>query len=64
MFTSEIIGDYFAMILQALLTRLQNSKTDAFTLRFVRFYYFIAAKGDKGLGADFFITLMDQFQSG
>ncbi|KAL9608180.1 MAG: hypothetical protein Q9167_006970 [Letrouitia subvulpina] len=60
----EIIGDYFGLILQALLTRLQNSKTDAFALRFVRFYYFIAAKDDKGLGADFFITLIDQFQSG
>ena len=46
-----------------LLTRLQNSKTETFALRFVRFYHFIAARDDKGLGADFFINVAEQVQS-
>ena len=46
-----------------LLTRLQNSRTETFALRFVRFYHFIAARDDKGLGADFFINVAEQVQS-
>ena len=55
---------YYVPILQMLLTRLQNSKTETFTLRFVRFYHFVSAKDDKGLGVDFFINIVDQIQSG
>ena len=55
---------YFVTILQVLLTRLQNSKTETFTLRFVRLYHFISAKDDKGLGADFFIKTVEQVQAG
>ena len=55
---------YYVPILQMLLTRLQNSKTETFTLRFVRFYHFVSAKEDKGLGADFFINIVDQIQPG
>lgn len=55
---------YYAPILQMLLTRLQSSKTETFTLRFVRFYHFISAKDDACLGADFFINIVDQIQSG
>lgn len=55
---------YFVPILQMLLTRLQNSKTETFTLRFVRFYHFMSAKDATGLGADFFINIVDQIQSG
>ncbi len=34
-----------------------------FALRFVRFYHFISARDDKGLGADFFINVTDQVQN-
>ena len=54
---------YWASILQVVLTRLQNSRTDTFALRFVRLYHFISAKADEGLGADFFISIADQLQS-
>lgn len=50
-------------MLTVLLTRLQNSRTETFALRFVRFYHFVAAKDDKGLGADFFINVAEQVQS-
>jgi exportin-2 (importin alpha re-exporter) len=54
---------YWVTIVQVLLTRLQNSKTDTFALRFVRLYHFISAKADEGLGADFFIAVTDQVQN-
>lgn len=47
-----------------LLTRLQNSKTETFTLRFVRLYHYISAKDDSGFGADFFINTVEQVQAG
>lgn len=61
---STILEKYYVPILQMLLTRLQNSKTESFTLRFVRFYHFMSAKDDSDLGADFFINIVDQIQSG
>lgn len=51
-------------MMQILLTRLQNSRTENFALRFVRFYHFVSARDDKGLGADFFIHITEQVQSG
>ena len=54
---------YWVSILQVLLTRLQNSRTDTFAVRFVRLYHLISAKADEGLGADFFISIADQLQS-
>lgn len=60
----DLLEKYYAAILQVLFTRLQNSKTESFTLRFVRFYHFFCAKDDKGLGADFFINVAEQIQSG
>jgi exportin-2 (importin alpha re-exporter) len=59
----NILQSYWGAILQVLLTRLQNSKTDTFALRFTRLYHFISAKADKGLGADFFIAVTDQVQT-
>ncbi|KAF2083874.1 Cse1-domain-containing protein [Saccharata proteae CBS 121410] len=53
---------YFVPMLQIMLTRLTSSKTENFTMRFVRFYHFIAARDDKGLGSDFFIKVSDQVQ--
>ena len=63
-FTSSALEKYYAPILQVLLTRLQNSKTETFALRFVRFYHYVSAKDDKDLGADFFIGVTEQVQSG
>ena len=56
---------YYVPLTQMLLTRLDTSKTEAFTGRFVRLYHFISASGaDKGLGTDFFISVVDQIQAG
>lgn len=54
---------YYVTILQLLLTRLDNLKTEVFKARFVRFYHLISAKDDKDLGTDFFISLTEQIQT-
>lgn len=48
--------------MQVILTRLQNSKTENLTGRFVRFYHFISAHDEKGYSADFFIQVTDKVQ--
>jgi len=53
---------YFTTIIQLMLTRLSNAKTENFTQRFIAFYHFISARQEKGLGADFFIQATDQVQ--
>jgi exportin-2 (importin alpha re-exporter) len=50
--------------MQIILTRLQNSKTENFALRFVRFYNFICAHDGKGYSADFFIQVTEKVQEG
>lgn len=62
-FAPAVLQQYYVTILQVLLTRLQNSKTDGFALRFVRLYHFISAMTDKGLGADFFIEQAEHVQA-
>lgn len=56
---------YFVSILQIMLTRLSDpkSKTENFSLRFVRFFHFVSARDDQGLGCDFFIRTTDQVQN-
>ena len=49
--------------MQALLTRLDKSKTEAYRSRFVRLYHFFSAKDDQGLGTDFFIKIINQVQT-
>lgn len=49
--------------MQIILTRLQNSKTENLSIRFVRFYHFISAHDDKGYSADFFIQVTDKVQA-
>lgn len=49
-------------IMQIILTRLHNSKTENLTLRFVRFYHFVSAHDDKGYSADTFIQVTDKLQ--
>ena len=62
--TRNIIQSYFQTILQLLLTRLQSSKTEAFSQRFVRFYHLVSSRVDDGLGADFFDSACEQMQAG
>lgn len=63
-FPPSTLEQYYPSILNVLLNRLQNTKTEPFASRFVRLYHFISAKDDKGLGADFFISKLDQVQDG
>ncbi|CAF9915514.1 MAG: importin-alpha export receptor [Alectoria fallacina] len=63
-FPPSTLEQYYPSILNVLLNRLQNTKTEPFASRFVRLYHFISAKDDEGLGADFFISKLDQVQEG
>ncbi|PGH31705.1 hypothetical protein GX50_05484 [[Emmonsia] crescens] len=63
-FPSTLLEKYFVSIIQIILTRLQNSKTENFGVRFVRFYHFISANDAKGYSADFFIQVTENVQSG
>jgi len=49
--------------MQIILTRLQSSKTENLTLRFVRFYHFISAHDNTGYRADFFIQATENVQT-
>jgi exportin-2 (importin alpha re-exporter) len=55
---------YFGDIMQIILTRLQNHKTESLSLRFVRFYHFMCANDAKGYSADFVIQVIDKVQEG
>lgn len=56
------LENYWVPMFQLMFTRLSNSKTENFELRFVRFYHLVSASVDKGLGADFFISVADRVQ--
>jgi exportin-2 (importin alpha re-exporter) len=58
----QVLEPYFVTILQLMLQRLSNMKTENFQQRFIAFYHFISARQDKGLGTDFFINVTDQIQ--
>ncbi|KAF2647507.1 Cse1-domain-containing protein [Lophiostoma macrostomum CBS 122681] len=58
----QVLQPFFVTIIQILLTRLSNMKTENFQQRFIAFYHLISARQDKGLGADFFINASDQVQ--
>ena len=62
-FPVTALQPYFVPMLQIMLTRLLNSKTETLTIRFVRFYHFFSARDAKGLGADQFINITDQIQN-
>lgn len=61
-FPVTALENYWVPMLQLMFTRLSNSKTENFTMRFVRFYHLVSASVDKGLGADFFISIADRVQ--
>ncbi|PWY72351.1 Cse1-domain-containing protein [Aspergillus heteromorphus CBS 117.55] len=63
-FPSALLEQYFVSIMQIILTRLQNSKTETLTLRFVRFFHFVSAQDEKGYSADFVIQVTDKVQEG
>lgn len=63
-FPPTALENYFVMIMQIILQRLQNSKTENLTLRFVRFFHFLSAHDDKGYSADFIIQVTDKVQEG
>ncbi|KAI4914291.1 uncharacterized protein J4E92_009705 [Alternaria infectoria] len=60
---ADALQPYFVTILQLMLTRLSNMKTENFQQRFIAFYHFVSARLDKGLGADFFIKESDKVQN-
>lgn len=53
---------YWIHILNIMLTRLQSKQSQAFQMRFVRFYHFVSSRDDQGLGADFFVAATDRVQ--
>ncbi|OJJ97284.1 hypothetical protein ASPACDRAFT_124163 [Aspergillus aculeatus ATCC 16872] len=61
-FPPATLEQYFVSIMQVILTRLQNSKTENLTIRFVRFFHFVSAQDEKGYSADFFIQVVDKVQ--
>jgi len=63
-FSPATLQSYFGSIMQIILTRLQNSKTENLSLRFVRFYHFIVAHDEKGYSADFFVNVTEKVQDG
>ncbi|KAF2423205.1 putative chromosome segregation protein Cse1 [Tothia fuscella] len=60
---AEVLRPYFRTMLELMLNRLSNSKTENFGLRFVRFYHLVAARDERGLGTDYFIRVTDEVQN-
>lgn len=66
-FKRPALVSYFPAILQIVYSRLSATNvTDAFKLRFVRFYHLVSALNDPkhGYGADYFIAASDSIQEG
>jgi len=61
-FPAAVLEPYWVHILNITLTRLQSKQSQAFQLRFIRFYHFVSSQDHKGLGADFFIAQTDRVQ--
>ncbi|KAK5234030.1 importin-alpha export receptor [Exophiala xenobiotica] len=61
-FPGPALDQYWLQILNIMLTRLQKGQSQAFQLRFIRFYHFVSSRDDKGLGADFFVAASDRVQ--
>ncbi|KAJ5248907.1 Chromosome segregation protein Cse1 [Penicillium chermesinum] len=63
-FPPAALEQYFVSIMQIILHRLQNSKTENLSLRFVRFYHFVTAHDDKGYSPDFIMQVTEKVQTG
>lgn len=61
-FPRSALEDYYERIFRDMFTRLSISRTENFSLRFIRFYHFFVACNDKDLGADFFVDTSDRIQ--
>ncbi|KAJ0425340.1 CAS/CSE protein [Aspergillus carlsbadensis] len=61
-FPPAALEPYFGDIMQVILTRLQNHKTESLSLRFVRFYHFLCANDGKGYSADFLVQIINKIQ--
>ncbi|CAI7622011.1 hypothetical protein N7533_013088 [Penicillium manginii] len=63
-FSPTALQQYFVSIMQIIMQRLQNSKTETLSIRFVRFYHFVTAHDDKGYNPDFIMQVTEQVQPG
>ena len=61
--SSTVLEPYFVQIMQIILQRLQNSKTENLSLRFVRFYHFLTAHDDKGYNPDTIQQICEKIQA-
>lgn len=61
-FPRSALEDYYERIFRDMFTRLSVSKTENFSLRFIRFYHFFVACNGNDLGADYFIDISDRIQ--
>ena len=53
---------FYGPLIQLVLQKLDKSKSEIVNSRFTRFYHLVSADVDRGLGADFFIGLLDSVQ--
>lgn len=63
-FPAASMSPYFTTMFSLLMTRLSNSPSQTFTIRFVRFYHFLSARTDFDLGCDAVITIIEAIQEG
>ena len=61
-FPKDSLEPYWISIMQIMLMRLQNSETQTFKNRFVRFFHVASARDHQGYGTDFYIAVTDKVQ--
>ena len=61
-FPQAILNDYYERIFRDMFTRLSSSKTETFSVRFVRFYHFFVTHNEELRGADYFVDISDRIQ--
>jgi exportin-2 (importin alpha re-exporter) len=60
--SSDALRQYFGTILQLMLGRLSNSRTETLSNRFIRFFHLVSTQDDRGFGTDYFINVTDNIQ--
>ncbi|KAF3935709.1 Exportin-2 [Dactylella cylindrospora] len=63
-FPTPAIDPYMNQVFTILMTRLSGSRTETLTLRFVKFFYFLASRISEGAGPDWTISKIDSVQAG